>query len=233
MAIVKKAKLTCGIMWADVVSTQFAHSLSQLLLYSQHHLCEKHEYIYYHWAKASYHELARQELVDNMEGSMLLSLDTDHSFAPDLLTRLLYYKEREKAQVISGIYTYKNPPYAPVANVWGEHGQIIPIAAWDPTIEVMKVGPVGGGCLLVDREVFNRIKHQLKQAPFHIIQGLSEDYSFAKRCQQLGIDIHLAMKVECHHLAPRNVLHISDYIDQFAPALANMKQVMKEQDQQK
>lgn len=216
-------------MWADTVSTQFTHSLAPMLIYSQHTLCGKHEYIHYHWARASYHELGRTELVDNAVGEWLISLDTDHQFTPDLLDRLLFYKNREKAKVISGVYTYKNPPYAPVANMWGENDSVVPLAAWDPKLDVIRVGPVGGGCLLVDLPVFTRIKRELREAPFHIIQGLSEDYSFCKRLKKLDIPVHLALKVESHHLAPRNVLHISDYVDQFRPAFENMQRVMAEE----
>lgn len=223
MSIIKKAIGTVGIAWADTVSTQFMHSLSQLLIYSQATLCGPDEYIHYYWGKASYHELMRGELVDNMEGDWLLMLDTDHSFAPDLLERLLVMKEKHKIPIISGIYCYKAPPYSPVANLWGDNGKIIPLAAWNPDAELLQVGPVGAGCLLTDRDIFNRIKRELKQAPFHIIQGLSEDYSFCRRCRDLKIPIHLAMKVECHHLAPRNVLHVGDYVEQFKPAFEEAK----------
>lgn len=224
MSITKKAIGTIGIMWNDSDPRQFTASLAPLLLYSQHALCEKHEYIHFVYAKASYHEIGRNQLVDESEGDWLFSLDCDHQFAPDLLTRLLHFKTKAKARVISGIYTYKFPPYAPVANVWGDKGQVIPLGAWHPDTELLQVGPVGGGCLLVERSVFSEIKHTLWQAPFNIIQGLSEDYSFCKRCKDLNIPIWLAMNVECHHLAPRNVLHIKDYVAQFAPAFSAQNQ---------
>lgn len=220
MAIIKKAIGTVGIMWNDSDPRQFVNSLAPLLLYSQSQLCEKHEYIHFISAPMSYHELARGYLVDNSEGEFLLSLDCDHQFAPDLLTRLLHYRAKVKARVISGIYTFKFPPHAPVANVWGDKGQVIALGAWHPDTDLLQVGPVGGGCLLVDRSVFNEIKQVMHQPPFNIIQGLSEDYSFCKRCKDLNIPIWLAMNVECHHLAPRNVLHLKDYVAQFAPAFS-------------
>lgn len=216
--VIKKAIGSVGVMWQDTMSSQFVHSLANLLLFSQQTLCGKHEYIHYEWARASYHELSRTQLVDEMEGDWLLQVDTDHSFAPDMLTRLMALKKKHNIPVISGIYCYKAPPYSPVANLWKEDGGIVPLAAWNPDAEILQVGPVGAGCLLADCEVFDRIKRELRQAPFHIIQGLSEDYSFCRRCRDLKIPIHLAMKVECHHLAPRNVLHVGDYVDQFRPA---------------
>lgn len=220
MAIIKRAIGTIGVAWADTVSTQFMHSLSQMLLFSQHELCGKHEYLHYVWGTASYHEIMRNQLVDATQGPFLYQSDTDHQFGPDILARLLYYKKKIKAEVISGIYTYKFPPYQPVANVWGEKGQVIPLGAWHPDTEILEVGPVGGGCLLVETQVFNRIKHELHAPPFNIIQGLSEDYSFCKRCRDLNIKIHLAMKVEAHHLAPRHVTSVQDYVAQFAPAFS-------------
>lgn len=218
MSIIKKAKMSIGVMWGDMDSSQFTNSLAQLLIYSQQALCDKHEYIHYQRARASYHELGRTQLVDEMEGDMLLQLDSDHQFAPDMLERLLVLKKKINARVISGIYCYKAPPYAPVANLWDEKGGVVGLGAWHPDAESMQIGPVGAGCLLTDREVFNEIKRTMRQAPFHIIPGLSEDYSFCKRCKDLKIPIHLALKIQCHHLAPRHVINVNDYVDQFRPA---------------
>lgn len=212
----RKAIGTVGIMWNDNDPRQFTSSLAQMLIYSQSQLCGKHEFIHFVWAKASYHEIGRQELVDNAEGDWLVSFDCDHIFAPDVLERLFFYKNREKAQVISGLYCYKNPPYSPVVRLWTEDGQLASLGAWDPKLDIMTVGCVGGGILLSDTAVFNRIKHELKQQPFGILPGLSEDYSFCKRCKDLNIPVHLALRVESNHLGPRVAIHASDYLSQFA-----------------
>jgi GT2 family glycosyltransferase len=77
-------------------------------------------------------------------------------------------------------------------------------------LETLEVGAVGAGALLVKRNVFQRIKKELGEAPFQITEGLSEDYSFCRRCRILGIPITLALNVEAHHVT-RNVLSVVDY----------------------
>jgi GT2 family glycosyltransferase len=140
-------------------------------------------------------------------------LDTDHSFSPDLLMRLLAAKEKYNSRVISAIYQYKHPPHSPVANFWTENNKLMPLINWDREAEVIQVGSCGAGCMLIDRSVFDEIKLKLGEDPFQIRQGLSEDYSFCLRCKELNIDIDLALKIECHHVI-RTPLSIQDYIPQ-------------------
>ncbi len=226
MAVIKKAIGSVGIMWNDNDPRQFTTSLAQMLLYSQSQLCEKHEYIHFTWARASYHELARTDLVENAIGDWLLSLDCDHIFHPDLLERLLLLKKKHSCRVLSGLYCYKSPPYGPVANLWSPDGHVLPLGAWDPNLEIIEIGPVGGGVLLVDLDVFDQIKRELKQQPFHIIQGFSEDYSFFRRCRDLKIPTHLALKIESHHLGPRHAIHAGEYLERFvAPIQQQMASV--------
>ncbi len=194
-----RAKLTVARMWQDTVSTKFVDSLAEMLIYSQATLCNSGEFIYYDKGAYSWFE-ARNNIVENMKGDWLLQLDTDHMFAPDLLSRLLLLARRHDAQVLSGIYTYKHPPHAPVAGMWTPEGKVAPLVSWPEDTEVLQVGVIPGGNLLVHRDVFTRIAKELGQRPFDILPGLSEDYSFCKRCQQLNIPVYLAPNVECHHL---------------------------------
>jgi len=205
-----RAKLTVARMWQDNVSTKFADSLAEMLIYSQATLCGLNEFIYYDKSPYSWFE-ARNGLVENMKGDWLLQLDTDHMFAPDLLARLLRLAERNDAKVIAGVYAYKHHPHAPVAGMWTAEAKVAPILSWPEDTEVLQVGVLPGGNLLVHRDVFKRIRKELGQQPFDIIPGLSEDYSFCKRCQQLGIPVYLAPQVECHHLIT-HPLWVSDYL---------------------
>ena len=208
-----KAIGTVARMWSDTVSTKFTDSLSQLLIYEQSKL-PRGQYIHYAKGDVSWHELGRNQLVSRMQGDWLFMLDTDHIFAPDLLERLQRIKKKYKSPVVSAIYQYKFPPHQPVMNMWeeGEGGlRVRPIVNWDKSLEVVRVGCCGAGALLVDRSVFERIGRELKEEPFKIIPGLSEDYSFCYRCRKLDIPVLVATQVESHHMIP-NVLSIRDYI---------------------
>lgn len=208
---------TVGRMWCDTANSKFMDSLVEMLIYEQSKL-PPGKYIHYDKALVSWHELGRNQLVEKALGQWLLMLDTDHTFAPDLLERLLKVKKKYNAQVISGIYQYKFPPHAPVMNMWRElpaaqgtvTAQTLPIIEYDRHAEAFMVGSCGAGCLLIDKAVFRRIENELHENPFAIYPGLSEDYSFAFRCKKLGIPIYVAPQIECHHLVT-TVLSTLDY----------------------
>lgn len=201
---------TMGRMWADTIYSPTVDSLVEMMQVSERTLCQPGEMILYNKAAVSYHELGRGQLVDEMEGEWLLQVDTDHSFAPDLLIRLLEIQKKHHAPVVSAIYQFKHPPHSPVAGLWTGDKTLTPLLDWDRSAEVIQVGACGAGALLVRKEVFKRIKEELREAPFAITEGLSEDYSFCRRCRTLGIPVVLAPQVEAHHIV-RSTLHIGDY----------------------
>lgn len=201
---------TIARMWADNMRSGFTDSLVELCNYSNFVLCQPGEHIAYKKATVSWHEGARNELAAEFEGAWILMLDTDHVFAPDLLERLLRVARAENLQFVSGIYQYKFPPHHPVAGVIDDKGQIQQLLDWNPGKPLIDVSVVGGGCMLIYREVFDRIRRELHQEPFTIIPGLSEDYSFCMRLHKLGIRVPLAVNIECHHVIP-TVLSIRDY----------------------
>lgn len=192
----------------------FMDSWEKMIHYNNEFLCNQDSYIYYTKGQVSYHELGRNTIVKEMRGDWLFMVDTDHMFAPDLLDRLLFLKEKNSCQVISGIYQYKFPPHAPVANVWQspdkDHKGLVGILDWPRKENVINVGAVGGGVLLIDKSVFERIKNELNEEPFTKDYGLSEDYAFCYRCKKLDIPIHLATNVQSHHVINRP-LNINDY----------------------
>jgi len=216
---------TIARMWADNTYTKFSDAYLKMVYYSHLQLCKPGEYIYLDEGPCSWHILGRNTLAQNFIGDWLLTSDTDHCFSPDLLVRLMNIKKEVGAQVISAIYQYKNPPFGPVMGVWGgpagEH--LLPIHEFPRNVNAFPVGAVGGGGLLVDREVFNRIALELGEHPFDTIGGLSEDYSFCLRCKRLNIPVWVAPNVETHHII-QQVLSIQDYRPDKA-ALSNLQPI--------
>ncbi len=109
---------TIGRMYSDVMYAQTADSITELLQFSQMSLCKRDESILFNKATVSYHELGRNQLVEEAHGEWLLQVDTDHIFAPDLLTRMLSLQKKLDAPVVSAIYQFKHPPHSPVAGIW-------------------------------------------------------------------------------------------------------------------
>ena len=209
-----KAIGTIGRMWQDSCPSHWVDSYVDMINFNHRYLATgKDEFIHYIKPTVSYHETARNQLVEQMLGNWLFMLDTDHTFAPDILMRLLAIMDDKKIDVLSGVYQYKFRPHNVVAGDWqiGEDGRVGVKALESLYIEqdIQQVGVVPGGCLLVKKKVFDAIKKHYKRAPFDIIQGLSEDYSFCFRCRELGIPVYLAPRVECHHVIP-TVLSVKD-----------------------
>ncbi len=212
-----KCLVTIGRMWAENPDCQFSDSVVRMALHTQACCCDPNEFIDYDGATVSYHSLARNELVKKFldgSGQWLLMLDTDHCFAPDLLSRLLYMARKHECQVLSGLYLRKYFPHDPVANLWyPDQEGFGALTSWDPTVEVMECGPCGGGVLLMHREVLEKVNVASGGGAFSEAPGLSEDYSFFKRCKDLGIKTYLAPNIEAHHLeVGRRSLHAADYL---------------------
>lgn len=200
---------TVGRMYCDNPPQRFVDSLVEMMQFSQLMDCAPGEYIHYAKGMASYHVLGRNVLAREMRGEWLLQLDTDHQLAADMLHRLLHLKNKHNLPVLSIVYSYKAPPHGPVMGVWGENDRLLPIVDYDRDEDILEVGAVGGGGLLVDKAVYQKI-YETGEEPFDCIGGLSEDYSFCLRCKRLGIPVHVAPKIESHHLV-HHALSLKDY----------------------
>lgn len=188
----------------------FTWSWGQMLIHSHEVLCGENEYIHTDRATFSDHGPARNSLVDRMQGKWLLQLDTDHSFEPDLLVRMIDRMEKNNFDVLTGFYQFKKPPYAPVLFMRkGDEKLVSVICNWTSETgespDIMQVSSAGAGCLLVRRQVFERMRKELKQNPFDRVDCLSEDHSFFWRCKELNIPVWCDMRIECNHLALKAV----------------------------
>jgi hypothetical protein len=188
---------------------EFVHSWTQLIAWNHEYLCGSGEYVHYDRAKVSVHDVARNILAESMRGDWLLQLDTDHAFEPDIAARLLRIADQTGADVVTGLYLQRFAPFAPVAYRQTEVG-LSQIGNWDRTLPAIEVDSAGGGCLLVKRAVFERLRDETGEQPFERIKGLGEDHSFFLRCKKLGIRTVCATQVECHHLHVK-ALTVDDY----------------------
>jgi hypothetical protein len=146
---------------------------------------------------------ARCDLVEQakkLNASHIFFLDSDIMIPWDGLIRLWNHK----LPIVAGIYGSKHE--AP--GVWIEQaksgeGRYAAVAAshlekfplfTDPNIVV------GAGCMLVDMQVFNRLKD-----PYFLWTqgrepgGVSEDFYFCEKCREAGIPIHVDTTVRVIH----------------------------------
>lgn len=187
----------------------FVHSWTQMVQYNYEYLLDRQQLIKYDRSTVSYHSFARNSLVDNMQGDWLLQLDTDITFEPDILARMLHKMDKFGIDVLAGLYLYKSKPHPPVAyNYDPAKKEKTILGDWQKDADLIPLRSSGAACLLVRRSVFDRIK-ATGEGPFDIYfdgkAPLSEDHSFFERCWKLKIPIYAAPDVWVSHLMYREL----------------------------
>lgn len=183
--------------------TRFNRSWGQLVQYNCERLCQNGEYIDQGFSGVNQPQIARNELVKSMRGDWLLQLDSDHSFDPDLVERLLHRMDQYGVDVVSGLYFGRFHPHKPIAYTKGEDGAVYQIAEWPN--EPFQIASAGAGCLMVKRSVFDRINNELGEEPFALRPPMLEDHSFFARLDQLGIPALIDPRIIHKHLAIKGI----------------------------
>ncbi len=194
------AHMMLGLRGAE----EFHWAWTQMVEFNADYLVGPTERVVYQRASASYHSFARDTLVHTFLGDWLLMLDTDHTFEPDLALRLVKLFEEHDLDVLTGAYVSKTPPHIPILYTLDDTGAVRILANWDPPTDsgpyLLPIAAAGGGCLLVRRRVFDRMRTDLNESPFSIRGAFSEDHSFFDRCRTLGIKTYCCPAIESHHL---------------------------------
>jgi hypothetical protein len=208
MLLGRKAVGTVAYMGGiPAVLEPFCWSWGQMVQHNQELFCDGQQYIHYDRAAISDHGPARNSLVSRFLGDWLVQMDTDHSFDPDIVARLVRTADAAGVDVLSAVYQMKNPPHVPVLFQWvgdpnnKNHRGLQPLAKWPKEAKVLQIGSSGGGCLFVRRKVFDQLATAYpRQNPFDKLEPFSEDHSFYLRCLNQKIDCYAAMDIHSNHL---------------------------------
>lgn len=132
----------------------------------------------------------------------MLQLDSDMTFPPDALCKLL---ERDK-DVITGVYVGKGENHKPVlfTELHKDDENSGPYGLKHGLNELMKddvfeVKGCGAGFLLVKEHVI-RIMLIHKHEWFRPYAGLGEDVSFCQRCTELGVKVYADKTIPMGHI---------------------------------
>lgn len=132
----------------------------------------------------------------------MLQLDSDMTFPPDALCKLL---ERDK-DVITGVYVGKGENHKPVlfTELHKDDENSGPYGLKHGLNELMKddvfeVKGCGAGFLLVKEHII-RIMLIHKHEWFRPYAGLGEDVSFCQRCTELGVKIYADRTIPMGHI---------------------------------
>jgi len=120
----------------------------------------------------------------------LLWLDSDMTFPADIALRLL----AAEADIVSGLYCMKQPPYLPVARIFDEDGKFYFIKSWEKD-SLIRVSGYGLGCCLVRADIFNTLPE-----PHFYWSGFSEDINFCIDAGKDGYELLLDTSVKCGHV---------------------------------
>lgn len=197
----------------------FVWSWSEMLQFNSEFMESPTERINYNRATVSYHSFARNSMVDQIQGDWILMLDTDVTFTPDILMRMLNKLDKFNIDVLVAPYLYKSAPHPPVLygyNVKTKEKTIM--GDWDRSdkVDLIPIRGAGAGCLLIRKRVFDKIKQKLKCSPFDIYTDkngspLSEDHSFFERLWQLKIPAYACPDIFVNHLIYRELKVDKDY----------------------
>jgi len=144
--------------------------------------------------------MARNRLARELRGNWIVMLDTDQTFAPDLLTRLLWIADQYKVDVLTGLYHIKAEPYNPVIyKLNPDNDRFEFIVGWDQDKEIIPIDSAGGGALFIRNHILSKMFNS-GMLPFAEIEGNSEDHSFFRRLKQIDVQAYCAPDVKVNHL---------------------------------
>ena len=121
--------------------------------------------------------------------------------------------------IIGGIYVYKRPPCLPthrpldLQEYYEKNKEFPKNYKFNIPNEVHEVRWLAGGCMMIKREVIEKLMKEFKVPNLPMIykgEYLSEDFSFSKRCREIGYTIYANPIIKIGHLGQYSYT-IKDY----------------------
>lgn len=138
----------------------------------------------------------------------VLWLDSDMTFGPDLMEKLLADMEPEdgpKRKAVSGLCFGRRPPFKPCIykslDVQQQGQMIYPKAEVYldyPRDQLFEVAACGFACVIMRMDVLEAMG--IYGVPFFPIGGLGEDLTFCWRAQKLDIKFHCDSRLKIGHI---------------------------------
>ena len=187
-------KVLIAVPCMDTVPSQFAQSLAVLNKVENCAIAFQMGSLIY----TSRNNLASMAVQN--ECDYVLWLDSDMIFPPDVLQKLL--EDREKGDIITGVYYRRVKPFKPVLYSKLEiNDEGCDWLGYDdyPTDDLFEVAGCGFGCVLTPTNVFLDVAQKFGDM-FAPINGVGEDLSFCWRAKQCGYKIIADPSIQCGHV---------------------------------
>lgn len=196
-------KTLIAIPCMDVIEADFVECLVNLRLVGE---------VEIKFLKASLVYDARNQItkyaLDKGGFDYVLWLDSDMTFGPDLMEKLLADMEPEdgeRRQAVSGLCFGRRPPFKPCIykslDVQQQGQMIYPKAEVYldyPRDQLFEVAACGFACVMMRMDVLEAMG--IYGVPFFPIGGLGEDLTFCWRAQKLDIKFHCDSRLKIGHI---------------------------------
>ena len=140
------------------------------------------------------------------EADYVMWFDSDMTFPPDTLQRLMKHMERDDVDIVTGLYFRRVEPYTPVlfdklertneGIIWSDFSRI--------DNELFEIGGCGFGCVLMKTEVFMGVFAKYKQM-FTPFMGAGEDIALCIRARECGYRIWCDPTISLGHIGYHTV----------------------------
>lgn len=184
----------------DMVKTDFMKCLLDL---------EKPEGTCYTVIKNTLIYNARNLIADNAvkEGfDFVFWVDSDITFKPDTLVRLLQNAQTYNLDFVSGLYFMRRKKTQPVLykKIWWDVSQEGNVSTGaepytDYPSGLFKADGVGFGCCLTTVKLLKAVG-EIYGSPFTPLMGMSEDLAFCLRAKRTGFQLYCNSTIQCGHI---------------------------------
>ena len=196
-------KTLIAIPCMDVIEADFVECLVNLRLVGE---------VEIKFLKASLVYDARNQItkyaLDKGGFDYVLWLDSDMTFGPDLMEKLLADMEPEdgeRRQAVSGLCFSRRPPFKPCIykslDVQQQGQMIYPKAEVYleyPRDQLFEVAACGFACVMMRMDVLEAMG--IYGVPFFPIGGLGEDLTFCWRAQKIDVKFHCDSRLKIGHI---------------------------------
>lgn len=167
----------------------------------------------------TYRHMAREQLCDGAleldpQPDYLFFVDSDSALPLNAIERLMAHDK----DIVSGLYHHRSYPYTPVAYQWTQNpikpeqntGDLICPLSHKMGKELIKVGAVGFGCILIKTEALKRIPRPLFLVGQEREMFLGEDVFFARQAFKAGVEIWLDPTVVVGHITDETLIVVPE-----------------------
>lgn len=194
-------KLLIAVPCMDAVPAQFAHALATLTSYG---IKDVDISVWFNLGSLIYtsrNEIAKKALID--EADLVFWLDSDMTFNPDTLLRMLTLLDKGN-DFVTGVYYRRTPPFTPTIFKTMEIDEKKQRAEWTEFEEIpsepFEVASCGFGCVLMKSKMFVDVYEKFENL-FAPIGNVGEDIAFCWRAKQCGYKLIADPSIKLGHVA--------------------------------